>query len=384
MSQEQEFLINQIQFNIDNINQYLNNIKHILIKMNIQLDSQEINKFLAQSLNNSLFDNKFNKDTAFNFIIEQDNNTVNIESIKIQIREFNKEQKYEYYVNIEDVQYLVFYKQIKYVREIINEIIQYLNFYVNPVYIYTFIIQSFYDEPRIVTNYIYFIKKIRENLNNDKINKFLEDSKISKLNKILENIYTFDEEFSKLNILNFNNRIKFIKEGIIISTLSYPNNYNCQENKLGNNSIKVKHLDKYSQDENDNYNKDIENLEKEFYTLKCEILFKLRPIKLDEQFNNKINDVLLNDSIITLDLWLGFILFLYKKFNFKHDEFNKIINDMIKANNLDENYNLKLDYFEDLTIAKYEYTNQDGCNISYFKKYLKYKTKYLNLLRKKN
>ena len=243
MSQDQEFLINEIDFNIDNINQYLNNIKHILIKMNIQLDSQEINKFLAQSLNSSLFDNKFNKETAFNFIIEQNNNTSNIESIKTQIREFNNEQKYEYYVNMEDVQYLVFYKQIKYVREIINEIIQYLNYYVNPVYIYTFIIQSFYDEPRIVTNYIYFIKKIRENLNNDKINKFLEDSKISKLNKILENIYTFDEEFSKLNILNFNNRIKFINKGIIISTLGYPNNYNCQETKLGDKSIKVKYAE---------------------------------------------------------------------------------------------------------------------------------------------
>ena len=155
---EETYIIKDNELSIDNINEYLVNIKNILIKMNIKLDSQEINKFLALSLNNSLFsliDTNYNKNLSFQILYDNwEDVTKTIPNVEKQIRQFNKEQDYEYYVNIEDVIYLVFYKQIKYVNEIINEITQYLNFGVNPVYIYTFIIQSFYDEPSYIENYI--------------------------------------------------------------------------------------------------------------------------------------------------------------------------------------------------------------------------------------
>ena len=70
--------------------------------------------------------------------------------------------------------YYEFYKQIKYTREIIAETLQYLNFGVNPIYIYTFVIQSFYDETLLYDNYIYFIGKLRDVLNDEKINSFLD------------------------------------------------------------------------------------------------------------------------------------------------------------------------------------------------------------------
>ena len=379
---EETYIIKDNELSIDNINEYLVNIKNILIKMNIKLDSQEINKFLALSLNNSLFsliDTNYNKNLSFQILYDNwEDVTKTIPNVEKQIRQFNKEQDYEYYVNIEDVIYLVFYKQIKYVNEIINEITQYLNFGVNPVYIYTFIIQSFYDEPSYIENYIYFISEIKKRINNPKITGFLTDENIEKLNHILRVIFNYDVEFNKLMESIFSDRIKFIKEGIIISTLSYPNNYNCQEKESDKEGlIKIK-TDKKKQ------NKDIEILEKHFYKLKCEMLFKKRPF-LSEKFYGEVSNILSNQTIINLELWLGLVLFLYKKYDFKYEDFKSNIEGIIKDNQLTDDYIPKLDYFDDLNVPKYEYKNiQSGGSNIYLRKYIKYKARYIKLKNYKN
>jgi hypothetical protein len=376
---EETYIIKSNDFAIDNINSYLENIKNILIKMNIKLDSQEINKFLAISLNNSLFtliDSNYNKNLSFQLIHDNwEEITKNIPNIEQQIRNFNKEQNYEYYVNIEDVTYLRFYKQIKYVTEIINEVIQYLNFGVNPVYIYTFIIQSFYDETSFIENYIYFIGEIKKKINDPNINIFLGEEIIAKLNVILRVIFEYDTEFNKLMESIFSDRIQFIKKGIITSTLSYPNNYNCQEKIIDNkDSIKIKTEKKQ--------NRDIEELERHFYKLKCEMLFKKRPFLLSDKFYFNVHE-LANVPVINREIWLGFILFLYKKFEFKYDDFKAKIIELINTYGLNNNYIPELDYFEDLNVPKYEYKEpQTGGNNRFFIKYLKYKSKYIKL--KKN
>lgn len=371
------YIIKDNQFNIDNIVTYLVNIKNVLIKMNIKLDSQEINKFLADSLNNSLFEGKYNKDTAYNEL-EAKWDTINLEPIENQIRTFNQQQNYEYYVNLEDVVYLVFYKQIKYTKEIIQEVIQYLIFGVNPIYIYTFIIQSFYDDPVVVNSYIYFIGKIRDTLNEQKINVFLDRVIVEKLEKILNIIYSNDTNFNKLIVDILSDRIKFIKEGIIVTTLSYPNNYNCKEKEIKKGIISTKP----KRPESENENKDIEVLEKHFYKLKCQLLFEKRQLELNDNFYEKLENLLLTEPIINLELWLGFILFLYKKFEFKYDEFKTKVDSIIDAkDDTFKNYKPKLDYYDDLNVPEYNYDNkqQKGGTDIYFNKYLKYKSKYLKL-----
>lgn len=376
---EETYIIKSNDFAIDNINSYLVNIKNILIKMNIKLDSQEINKFLAISLNNSLFsmiDANYNKNLSFQLIYDNwEEVSKTISSIEEQIRNFNKDQDYEYYVNMEDVTYLVFYKQINYVTKIINEIIQYLNFGVNPVYIYTFIIQSFYDENTFIENYIFFISEIKKKINDPNINVFLKDEIIAKLNQILRIIYAFDSEFNELMKSIFSNRIQFVKKGIITSTLSYPNNYNCQQKE---NDDEISNKTKTEKQQN----RDIEVLETQFYKLKCDMLFKKRPFLLSDKFYEDVQK-LVDNPVINREIWLGFILFLYKKFEFKYEDFKVKIEDLINKQGLNHDYMPELDYFEDLNVPKYEYKKpQTGGNNHFFTKYLKYKAKYIKLKNK--
>lgn len=351
--------INDIEFELNNIVEYLNNIKHVLIKMNIKLDSQEINKFLAETLNNELFDKNFNNETAYDVLITKindENEDENINLIEEQIRKFNTEQNYKYYVNIEDVFYITFYKQIKYIKNIISQIDNYLKFNIKHIYIYTFLIQSLYDEPLIYKNYIFCLKKIN--------NSFLQKINIEHLEKILNNIFKYDNSFRELLEKQIKERLEFIKKGIIITTLNYTKNYNCREDKEESESeSKTKSkVDAYA-------DRDIENLEKKFYVEKCELLNKKREIIFDKTFENIYNE-LINNSIDT-DLWFGFILFLYKKFNLKKDILDKISNDEYKPS---------VDFFDDL---KFNKSIQLGGNSNnYYNKYLKYKQKYISLKNK--
>lgn len=370
------YIIKDNKFNIDDIVTYLVNIKNVLIKMNIKLDSQEINKFLADSLNNSLFEGKYNKDTAYDELNEKWE-SINLEPIESQIRKFNLQENYEYYVNLEDVVYLEFYKRIKYTKEIIQEVIQYLNFDVNPIYIYTFIIQSFYDDPVLFSSYIYFIGKIRDTLNDEKIAVFLHKSIVEKLEKILNIIYANDSKFNKLIVDIQTDRINFIKDGIIVTTLSYPNNYNCKERNIQNGLISTKPKGHKTE------NKDIEILEKHFYQLKCQVLFEKRQLELNDNFYTKLTNLLSSEPLINLELWLGFILFLYKKFDFDYqNEFKPKVDAIIDAKgDILKDYKPKLDYYDDLNVPEYNYENNQlkgGTNI-YFNKYLKYKSKYIKL-----
>jgi hypothetical protein len=349
--------IDNIEFEINNIVDYLNNIKHVLIKMNIKLDSQEISKFLAETLNNELFDKNFKNETAYDVLTSKINDETkdeNINLIEKQIREFNKSQYYKYYVNIEDVFYITFYKQIKYIKNIISQIDNYLKFNIKNVYIYTFLIQSLYDEPLVYKNYIYCLKKIK----NDFINTF----NIEHVEIILNHIFKYDNSFKDLMEKQIKERLEFIKKGIVITTLNYIKNYNCREDKDDDSKSETKsNLNAYA-------DRDIENLEKKFYIEKCELLNKKREIIFDKNFDDIYNQLINNN--INKDLWFGFILFLYKKFNLKKDVLDKIINN---------DYKPDVDFFDDL---KFNKSIQIGGNIDYYHKYLKYKNKYILLKNK--
>jgi hypothetical protein len=75
------------------------------------------------------------------------------------------------------------------------------------------------------------------------------------------------------------------------------------------------------------------------------------------------------------------MLFLYKKYTFNFEEFQKHIIKLLTENGYTEDYTPSIDTFKDLNLPDSIYKpNQSGGNKnSYLTKYLKYKTKYLKL-----
>ena len=75
---------------------------------------------------------------------------------------------------------------------------------------------------------------------------------------------------------------------------------------------------------------------------------------------------------------------MFWKFNF--DEFQKQVIQLLKTNNYGDDYIPSIDTFKDLDLPDSIYvTSQSGGSTNkYFNKYLKYKTKYVNLKKKYN
>ena len=111
------------------------------------------------------------------------------------------------------------------------------------------------------------------------------------------------------------------------------------------------------------------------------MLFKERDIDID-CVKAGLSGILSGEQIIR-ELWLGFMLFLFKKFSFSFDEFKKIVEELIKEKEYQDNYNLSLDTFQDLDLPDSFYVKgQVGGNNNgnmYLRKYLKYKAKYLKM-----
>jgi hypothetical protein len=311
-------------------------------------------------------------------------------NIEEQIRNFNQSQDYKYYVDMEEVYYIVFYKQIEYVKKILAETILYLNSNVNLIFIYTFIIQALYDEPTVFSqNYIYILSKLVTTGDYSGVNTikdFFADVKIKKLGEILSLIYSADNEFKTLIEKNRSDKIEFISRDIVIPVDEKYNNFNCSSENQ-DSVIEKSQIKKYKKENSTNLNtqpsetRDIEIIEKEFSKLKCMMLFKERDIDID-CVKAGLSGILSGEQIIR-ELWLGFMLFLFKKFSFSFDEFKKIVEELIKEKEYQDNYNLSLDTFQDLDLPDSFYVKgQVGGNNNgnmYLRKYLKYKAKYLKM-----
>jgi hypothetical protein len=77
------------------------------------------------------------------------------------------------------------------------------------------------------------------------------------------------------------------------------------------------------------------------------------------------------------------MLFLYKKYNFDFESFQKKINSMADDGS---EYSISLDKFVDLSLPDTVYMNMKGGDRQsvWMNKYIKYKTKYLKLKEIKN
>lgn len=375
-------------FEIQNIKEYLIHTKNILIKMNILLDTYEINKCLANALNRALTDNKNIKQIFETFISQWDTVEQIIPIIEDEIRKFNESQEYVYYVDMEDITYITYYRQIKYVNQILKETLIFLNSNINLIYIYTFITQSFYNEPTYFSNnYIFFLTSIvnlEKYNNNPKIKEFFSSDKIKTLKEILNLIYISDIKFIELIKQNKTDKDAFIKEKIKIPIDINSNNCSTKTEKINISDIKkdIETLKK----------KNIEDLENKFNELKCNMLLDTRDINLDELIKGLAP--ILSSQKVNAELWLGVMLFLYKKYTISgnFEEFKTKVSNLLMANNYSEEFIPSIDTFNDLILRDSVYSSkpepeqysQEGGEqrVLYFKKYLKYKTKYVNLLKK--
>lgn len=392
----EEYVITETAFSIDIIDTYLLNTKNMLIKMNILLDTYEINKCLANSLNRALLKNDVDIDSIYTRMTSNwEEVKTSIPLIEEKIRNFNKSQKYEYYVDMEDVFYLVFYKQIEYVKKILMETILYLNSNVNLIFIYTFIIQAFYDEPIVFSkNYVFILSKLVNtgDYNNlETVRDFFTEAKIKKLGYVLTLLYEADVKFNNLIEHIRTDKINFIKMDIRIPIDKNYNNYNCinkgenaEEEKSDSENIGRATIDTGKKKDTSetifNQTRDIEIIEKEFSRLKCNMLFEKREITIDKIYEG-LEHLLTDGGIIIRELWLGVMLFLYKKYTFNFEEFQKRVTQLLKTNNYGNDYVPSTDTFKDLDLPDSIYvTNQSGGNKNaYFNKYLKYKAKYFKL-----
>ena len=203
-----------IQFSYDKISEYLNVNKKKLVEMNLNLDTHQISVELTNSLNRCLLGNKaFLSDVYYDMVKDFDTEGNNVKIIQNQINIFNsdKENKFKYFVDPEEILYIVFYKQILYIDNLIHNVNSYIKSGINLVFIYAYLISKLYDEPNNVTsNYVFILgekfKKNSENKTNinekDNEDKKLEDFfspvVIDKVYSIIKIIYSSDPTFEKL------------------------------------------------------------------------------------------------------------------------------------------------------------------------------------------
>ena len=111
-------------------------------------------------------------------------------------------------------------------------------------------------------------------------------------------------------------------------------------------------------------------------------MIQKRNIIIGNLYNVDNVNLLLKDYI-SIELWFGYNLFIYKRFNYDFKEYQTKINDIINLNGLNNIYLLNLDYLNDIDApdAGMLLPSIIGGNINniYYTKYIKYKNKYLKL-----
>lgn len=366
-------------FSPDIIPSYLNSNKEKLINMSISLDRFEISKSLTISLNRILLGTNIKLSDVYNSM-ESNFNTIEkkIISIEDKIKLFNSEQKYEYFVDPEKISYIVFYKQIVYVKKLIDTLVDYVNSNINLVFIHSYLISKLYNQPeQVSSNYIFIFNKIISSPSflsnsNEKFNKIINSKVVDKIFIMIKIIYSGDEDFVKL-LNNYEN--KKMEEYKKNNSIDHSDSFVELEKKVQN--IK-----------NDKINigggVDIYSIENNFVKMRDFMFEQKRKINIQELCKlDNLNLILDND--ISMELWFGYNLFIYKRFDFNFEEYKTTINEILKSKNYDRGYMLNLNYLNDIDIPDAGILPIVGgsaiynFNTEYYSKYVKYKNKYLKL-----
>lgn len=364
-------------FKIDSIPNYLNQNKKKLIDMSIPLDRYEISNSLTISLGRMLMGNKTKLSDLYDDMVSNyEEYEKKIKLIEDNIFKFNSEQKSEYFIDIEKIIYLVFFKQIVYVRKVLEEVDDYIDSNINLVFIYSYLISKLYNDPiNITSNYIFIIERIIIG-SSFKTNHSIEFSNIINL-EILEKIflmikmiYNSDFEFSKLVKEFDENKMEEYKKN---NQIDYSDSIKELENEA--RDIKGGGVDMYKIEEN-------------FKKKKNFLLIQKRKINIDDLFSSdEINKII--DGNLSLEMWFGFNLFIYKRFDFDFEEYKNKINKYLETKGFETKYYVNLNYLNDIEIPDAGIVLVGGNNINFIKnnitdkiyylKYIKYKNKYLKL-----
>ena len=399
---------------------YLNTTKSIIIKMNQFVDSYEISKSLTASLNRILIGRYTQLNEVYDSIMENyDSISEKIIIIEDKINEFNNsEENKKYFIDPENIRYLVFFKQIVYIKNLILEIDKFIELDINLVFTYSYIISKLYNEPsKVSSNYIYILQKMTDvdekkkedhklSENYDKLVKyFISKDVIDKIYVMIKKIYESDsgfqellkeysekkmQEYKKNNVVEMSESLKQIEKEIEEDIK------NKEKNKSKKESDK-KESDKKESDNNLTIFANMNELEKSYKKKIDNLFFKIkRNIVIENLCNSEYVNSIFDEN--RKELWFGYNLFIYKRFNFDFLNYSKIINSII-GSNVDDI--LKLNYLEDLNAPDagiLKKNNTDGSEIivskgndalfggsqkylndKYYLKYIKYKNKYLNL-----
>lgn len=362
-------------FSIDNIPTYLKDTKEKLINMGISLDRYEISKSLTISLNRMLIGYKTELIDVYDSMVHNfDDIGKKVKSIEEKIKNFNSEQKFEYFIDPERILYIVFYKQIVYVRKLISDIYDYINSNINLVFVYSYLISKLYNEPdKVSSNYIFILNKIISDTSflsnyDDRLKKFISPEIIDKIFSMIKIIFNADIDFVKLLEELENKKMEEYKKN---NSVDYSDSYKEIQQEAKN--IKGGMVDIY-------------NIEDNFQKTRNFMLVQKRIINIQELYNpNNLETIFQNG--ISIELWFGYNLFIYKRFEFNFDEYQSNVNGLVKAKGLEQNYLLSLNYLNDidapdagiLPITGGSISTFNKLNKNYYSKYIKYKNKYLKL-----
>jgi hypothetical protein len=381
------------EFTIDNISKYLTYNKNILVGMNLVLDSYEISKSLTSSLNRSLIGTKTKLSDIYDSIANNfDDMTNKVKIIEEKIKEFNLEQKLGYFIDPDNIIILVFYKQFLYVQKLISEISNSISSNINLVFIYFYLISRLYDEPeKISYGYIYIIERLMgdqgiENKYGNRLKEFLNSDSLNIIFNIIKIVYKSDIDFLNLNDELKKEKMDEYKKNIIVD---HSESYEKIANEFSN-------LSGGTDSEAEIFNK----IEQKYEKKKNYILLQKRNIDISNLLNSDNVNLILNEST-SIELWHGYNLFIYKRFNYDFADYQKNINEIIKQKQLDSIYLLNLDYLNNLDVpdagillpsviggSSYSSNSSKLNNFDthkftpYYLKYFKYKNKYVQLKKK--
>ena len=369
------------ELNLDKIPTFLKENKQKLIEINLNLDRYEISKSLTISLNRMLMGSKTKLEDVYDSIINNfEGTTKKIKLIEEKIKNFNSEEKFLYFVDPEKILYITFFKQIIYIKKLIDDLHSYVSSNINIVFIYSYIISKLYNNPENITNnYVFILNKIIYETkflsnNDDRIKKLLSQEIIEKIFFIIKLIFSADTDFNKLLIDLENNKMEEYKKN---NSVDHSETY-----------IKLSKINKQLENvKGGNTNiYDIENN----YQQKIDFLF-LQKRKIDISILCDIGNLnmIFKDSI-SIELWYGYNLFIYKRFDFDFNEYQNKINEILNSKGYNEIYLLSLNYLNDINAPDAGIIPIIGGNINinqnnnYYSKYIKYKNKYLELKNLKN
>jgi len=353
---------------------YLKETKQLMIDMDLNLDKFEISKSLTISLNRKLIGNKTELIDIYNFIMDDfDISSKKINLIEDKIKNFNLDQtSLGYFVDPEKILYIVLLKQIIYIKELIVQVNNFIISNINLVYIYSYVISKLYNEPNnISSNYIFIINKM-----------FSDTSVMSKYDNRLENFLNLEiieKIFSMIKII-FSADYEFIK---LLSDLENKKMEEYKKNNSVDYSESYKELEKNSKIIKGG-NNNISEIENNFIKMRDFLFVQKRKIDIPILYNIENINLIFKDQI-SIELWFGYNLFLYKRFEYDFNEYQTKINGILKSKGYTQIYLLDLNYLNDINTPDAGILpivgggNIINKSIDYYSKYLKYKNKYLKL-----